>query len=36
MTDQERSTQGMYVPEMEHDACGIGFVAHLKTENLIK
>lgn len=30
MTDQERSTQGMYVPEMEHDACGIGFVAHLK------
>ncbi len=22
--------QGMYVPEMEHDACGIGFVANLK------
>ena len=23
---------GLYVPEMEHDACGIGFVAHLKGE----
>ncbi len=22
--------KGMYVPEMEHDACGIGFVANLK------
>ncbi len=22
--------QGMYLPEMEHDACGIGFVANLK------
>ncbi len=24
------STTGLYVPEMEHDACGIGFIAHLK------
>lgn len=23
-------SNGLYVPEMEHDACGIGFVAHLK------
>ncbi len=30
MTSREQSTQGLYVPEMEHDACGIGFVAHLK------
>ncbi len=22
--------QGLYTPELEHDACGIGFVAHLK------
>ncbi|MFW5762129.1 MAG: glutamate synthase central domain-containing protein, partial [Cyclobacteriaceae bacterium] len=22
--------RGLYVPELEHDACGIGFVAHLK------
>ena len=22
--------QGMYNPENEHDACGIGFVAHIK------
>ena len=30
MTNKEQSAQGLYVPEMEHDACGIGFVAHLK------
>ena len=30
MTDQALTPQGLYVPEMEHDACGIGFVAHLK------
>ncbi|MCE2571983.1 glutamate synthase large subunit [Motilimonas eburnea] len=30
MTNREQSAQGLYVPEMEHDACGIGFVAHLK------
>ncbi len=24
--------QSLYLPEMEHDACGIGFVAHLKGE----
>nr|WP_086940093.1 glutamate synthase large subunit [Thaumasiovibrio occultus] len=30
MTDKEQKAQGLYVPEMEHDACGIGFVAHLK------
>ncbi|UXI00878.1 glutamate synthase large subunit [Photobacterium sp. TY1-4] len=30
MTDQAQKAQGLYVPELEHDACGIGFVAHLK------
>jgi glutamate synthase (NADPH/NADH) large chain len=30
MVDREQSAQGMYTPELEHDACGIGFVAHLK------
>lgn len=25
--------KGLYLSEMEHDACGIGFVAHLKGEN---
>lgn len=30
MTNIEQNAQGLYVPEMEHDACGIGFVAHLK------
>ncbi|CAG18965.1 glutamate synthase large subunit [Photobacterium profundum] len=30
MSDQELNAQGLYVPELEHDACGIGFVAHLK------
>ncbi|MCG3725998.1 glutamate synthase large subunit [Vibrio cincinnatiensis] len=28
--DREQSSQGLYTPELEHDACGIGFVAHLK------
>ena len=23
---------GMYIPEMEHDACGIGFITHLKAK----
>ena len=26
----ENNNKGMYVPSMEHDACGIGFVANLK------
>ncbi|MGN2615088.1 glutamate synthase large subunit [Aliivibrio fischeri] len=30
MVDREQNAQGMYTPELEHDACGIGFVAHLK------
>ncbi|PWI35339.1 glutamate synthase large subunit [Vibrio albus] len=30
MVDREQKTQGLYTPELEHDACGIGFVAHLK------
>ncbi|WP_086982212.1 glutamate synthase large subunit [Vibrio aphrogenes] len=30
MVSREHSTQGLYTPELEHDACGIGFVAHLK------
>ncbi len=24
------NAQGLYLPEFEHDACGVGFVAHLK------
>ena len=24
--------EGLYDPEFEHDACGVGFVAHLKGE----
>ncbi len=27
---KEYSTQGLYSPDFEHDACGIGFRAHLK------
>ncbi len=30
MVDREQNPQGLYTPELEHDACGIGFVAHLK------
>ena len=30
MVDREQSARGLYTPELEHDACGIGFVAHLK------
>lgn len=30
MTKKEQNAHGLYVPELEHDACGIGFVAHLK------
>ena len=26
----DKKNKGMYVPSMEHDACGIGFVANLK------
>lgn len=36
MLDKEQSAQGLYTPELEHDACGIGFVAHLKNRNRIK
>ncbi|MFD2179924.1 glutamate synthase large subunit [Veronia pacifica] len=32
MTKTMQHSQGLYVPEMEHDACGIGFVAHLKNQ----
>lgn len=28
--DQMNRKQGMYLPEMEHDACGIGFIANIK------
>jgi glutamate synthase (NADPH) large chain len=28
----EASPQGLYRPEFEHDACGVGFVAHIKGE----
>jgi len=27
---EEQSRRGLYSPEFEHDACGIGFVAHIK------
>src|SRR3954447_8569965 len=27
---EEASNQSLYVPSMEHDSCGTGFVAHLK------
>ena len=27
---EQRINKGLYLPEMEHDACGIGFVANLK------
>jgi glutamate synthase (NADPH/NADH) large chain len=30
MNFSSEENQGLYVPELEHDACGIGFVAHLK------
>ncbi|MBD1572785.1 glutamate synthase large subunit [Vibrio sp. S17_S38] len=30
MVSREQSAHGLYTPELEHDACGIGFVAHLK------
>ncbi len=29
-SDQLKHNQGLYLPQLEHDACGIGFVAHLK------
>src|SRR5258708_3909883 len=27
---QQAAATGLYVPEYEHDACGVGFVAHIK------
>lgn len=30
MTQHNSSTEGLYRPDFEHDACGIGFVANLK------
>lgn len=30
MTNSVQEPQGLYTKELEHDACGIGFVAHLK------
>ena len=30
MVNRELNSRGLYTPELEHDACGIGFVAHLK------
>ena len=29
---QQLQQQGLYDPAQEHDACGVGFVAHLKGE----
>ncbi len=28
--DGQPSSQGLYAPEQEHDACGVGFVVHIK------
>jgi len=30
MNDQGVSKAGLYDPSFEHDACGVGFVAHIK------
>lgn len=30
MPEKDRQGQGLYLPEMEHDSCGIGFMANLK------
>ena len=27
--------QGLYDPANEHDACGVGFIAHIKGENVM-
>jgi glutamate synthase (NADPH/NADH) large chain/glutamate synthase (ferredoxin) len=29
---QQYQQQGLYDPSNEHDACGVGFVAHIKGE----
>ncbi|OZA03506.1 MAG: hypothetical protein B7Y05_23160, partial [Polynucleobacter sp. 24-46-87] len=29
-TDLRPIAQGLYDPQNEHDACGVGFVAHIK------
>ena len=26
---KEKTSRGLYTPELEHDACGIGFVANI-------
>ncbi|HQS50424.1 MAG: glutamate synthase large subunit [Sphingobacteriales bacterium 17-39-43] len=30
MTNTDNQTQGLYDPSMEHDACGVGFIANIK------
>jgi len=30
MVDREQNPQGLYTPELEHDACGIGCASQLK------
>ncbi|WET70245.1 hypothetical protein [Sphingobacterium sp.] len=30
MIQQRPKTEGLYDPNFEHDACGVGFVAHIK------
>src|SRR6186713_3744023 len=36
---KENASRGLYTPELEHDACGIGFVANINgtkpTQNLV-
>ncbi len=36
MVDKAQRSRGLYTPELEHDACGICFVAHLKIASLIR
>ena len=30
MSEQKKTQQGLYDPRYEHDACGVGFIAHIK------
>ncbi|HEY8085951.1 MAG TPA: hypothetical protein VIE69_10165, partial [Methylophilaceae bacterium] len=30
MPEQQPEKQGLYDPSQEHDACGVGFIAHIK------
>jgi len=30
--NKETRPEGLYRPEFEHDACGVGFIAHVRGE----